>query len=67
METDVICVGPEQTAESCLALMTKKRSRHLPVIRDKHLVGIILIGDLVKSIISDREITIEHLEHFIRG
>lgn len=67
METDVICVGPEQTAETCLALMTEKRIRHLPIIRDEHLVGIISIGDLVKSIITDREITIEHLEHFIRG
>lgn len=67
MVTDVICVGPEQSTESCLALMTKKRFRHLPVIRDKHLVGIISIGDLVRSIIEDREITIDHLEHFIHG
>ena len=67
METDVICVGPEQTAEACMALMTEKRVRHLPVLRDEHLVGIISIGDLVKSIIADREFTIEQLEHFIRG
>ena len=67
METDVICVGPEQTAEACMALMTEKRVRHLPVLRDEHLVGMISIGDLVKSIIADREFTIEQLEHFIRG
>ena len=67
METDVICVGPEQTAEACMALMTEKRIRHLPVLRDEHLVGLISIGDLVKSIIADREFTIEQLEHFIRG
>ena len=67
METDVICVGPEQTVEVCMALMTEKRIRHLPVLRDEHLVGMISIGDLVKSIIADREFTIEQLEHFIRG
>jgi CBS domain-containing protein len=67
METDVICVGPEQTAEACMALMTEKRVRHLPVLRDEHLLGLISIGDLVKSIIDDREFTIEQLEHFIRG
>ncbi len=67
METDVICVGPEQNVEACMALMTEKRIRHLPVIRDEHLVGMISIGDLVKSIIADREFTIEQLEHFIRG
>jgi len=67
METDVICVGPEQTAEACMALMTEKRIRHLPVLHDEHLVGLISIGDLVKSIIADREFTIEQLEHFIRG
>jgi CBS domain-containing protein len=67
METEVICVGPEQTAEACMALMTEKRVRHLPVLRDEHIVGIISIGDLVKSIIADREFTIEQFEHFIRG
>ncbi len=67
METNVICVAPEQTADACMALMTEKRIRHLPVLRDDQLVGIISIGDLVKSIISDREFTIEQLEHFIRG
>jgi CBS domain-containing protein len=67
METDVICVGPEQNAEACIALMSEKRIRHLPVIRDEHLVGMISIGDLVKSIIADREFTIEQLDHFIRG
>jgi CBS domain-containing protein len=67
METNVLCVGLEQTAEACMALMTNKRIRHLPVLRDERLVGIISIGDLVKSIIADREFTIEQLQHFIRG
>ena len=67
MEQDVVCVGTEQTAEACMALMTEKHIRHLPVLRDEQLVGMISIGDLVKSIIADREFTIEQLEHFIRG
>lgn len=67
MEKNVICVGSEKTAEACMALMTEKRIRHLPVLRDDHLVGLVSIGDLVKSIIADREFTIEQLEHYIRG
>jgi CBS domain-containing protein len=67
METDVICVGPEKTVDACMALMTEKHIRHLPVLRDEQLVGLISIGDLVKSIIADREFTIEQLEHSIRG
>lgn len=67
MEKNVICVGPEKTAEACMALMTEKRIRHLPILRDDHLVGLVSIGDLVKSIIADREFTIEQLEHYIRG
>jgi CBS domain-containing protein len=67
METDVVYVEPEQTAEVCMALMTEKRIRHLPVLRDGRLVGIISIGDLVKSIIADREFSIDQLVHYIRS
>ena len=67
MEPNVICVGPEKTVEACMALMTEKRIRHLPVLRDDKVVGVISIGDLVKSIIADQEFTIEQLEHYIRG
>ena len=67
MEPDVICVAPEQTTDACMALMTEKRIRHLPVLRDEQVIGMISIGDLVKSLIADREFTIEQLEHFIRG
>ena len=67
METEVVCVRPEQTAEACMALMTEKRIRHLPVLQGERIVGIISIGDLLKSIIADREFTIDQLEHFIRG
>ncbi len=51
----------------CMAIMSAKRVRHLPVISDGELLGIVSIGDLVKSIISDREFVIEQLEHYIRG
>ena len=67
MERNVVCVGPDQSIEECMALMTTKRLRHLPVIEHGELLGIVSIGDLVKSIISDREFVIEQLEHYIHG
>ena len=66
MEENVICVGPELTVGACMAIMTEKHIRHLPVLRDEHLVGIISIGDLLKSIIADQEFTIDQLERFIQ-
>lgn len=65
MSTRVICTSPEQTIEQCMALMTDKRVRHLPVIEHKALVGIISIGDLVKAIIDEQQFIIEQLEHYI--
>jgi CBS domain-containing protein len=67
MERNVVCVGPDQSIEECMALMTTKRVRHLPVTENDALLGIVSIGDLVKSIISDREFVIEQLEHYICG
>jgi CBS domain-containing protein len=68
MACNVVCVKPDQTVDECMAIMTARRVRHLPVINDDHqLFGIISIGDLVKSIISDREFVIEQLEHYIGG
>ena len=67
MKSKVICVAPEQTVEACMALMTENRFRHLPVLRDEQLVGVISIGDIVKNIISDQQFTIEQMEHFIHG
>jgi len=67
MERKVVCVGPDQSIEECMALMTTKRIRHLPVTENGALLGIVSIGDLVKSIISDRELVIEQLEHYISG
>ena len=67
MKTEVICVTPGQTIEACMAIMTEKRILHLPVLRDEQLVGVISIGDLVKSVISDQQFTIDQLEHYISG
>lgn len=67
METRVICVAPEKTVEECMAIMTDKRVRQLPVLDHKRLVGLVSIGDLVKSIIADQKFTIEQLEHYIHG
>ena len=67
MTTRVIYVQPKQTVEECMAIMTDKHIRHLPVLSDDKLVGMISIGDLVKSIIAEQKFTIEQLEHFIHG
>ena len=67
MSTQVAYVEPDDTVEDCMALMTAKRTRHLPVIEESKLVGIISIGDVVKEIISDREFTIRELERYITG
>lgn len=65
MTNKLICVTPEHTIDECMALMAEKKIRHLPVLRDKKLEGIISIGDVVRSIISEREYTIQQLENYI--
>ncbi len=65
MSTRVVCTSPKRTVEECMALMTDKRVRHLPVIDHKTLVGIISIGDLVKAIIHEQQFIIEQLEQYI--
>ena len=65
METDVIYAKLDQSVEDCMAVMTSKRIRHLPVVVNDNLVGVISIGDLVKSIITSHEFTIEQLIHYI--
>jgi CBS domain-containing protein len=67
MERQVITVRPEQTVEECMAVMTDKRVRHLPVIEGGRIAGIVSIGDLVKSVIDDQKFVIDQLHHYISG
>ncbi|QCP53756.1 CBS domain-containing protein [Trinickia violacea] len=67
MTRSVRYVRLNETAQDCMALMTEHRMRHLPVIDDGKLVGMVSIGDLVKNIISEQQFTIEQLEHYITG
>jgi CBS domain-containing protein len=67
MTTQIFFARPEQTVEECMAVMTDKHIRHLPVLEGEKLIGMISIGDLVKSIIADQKFTIEQLEHFIKS
>ena len=67
MTFPVMYVRPDQTNEECMALMTDNRVRHLPVVDNGRLVGLISIGDLVKDIISEQKFIIEQLEHYIAG
>ncbi len=65
MTSEVLCVSPDQSVAKCMALMTEKRIRHIPVLTDGRLVGVISIGDVVKTIISEQQIMIDHLEDYI--
>ena len=67
MSTPIICASGEHSVEECMAVMTEKRIRHLPVLDQGELVGVVSIGDLVKSRIADQEFTIEQLVHYIHG
>lgn len=67
MTSSVVYIRLDQPIDECMALMTAKRVRHLPVIEDEKLVGLISIGDLVKSIIADQQFIIEQLERYING
>jgi CBS domain-containing protein len=67
MSEDIVSVRPDQSIEGCMALMTEKRIRHLPVLQEGRVIGILSIGDLVKFIIADRENLIEQLEGYITG
>ena len=67
MTSRPVCVGPDQTMEECLALMTDKRVRHLPVVEHDRVMGLVSIGDAVKAVISEQQFTIEQLELYICG
>ena len=65
MTTNVICVDPDWTADRCMALMTDKRIRHLPVIEGGQLIGIVSIGDIVRAVVEEQQFTIRSLERYI--
>ncbi len=67
MTEKVYVVQPSHTVEACMALMTEKRIRHLPVVEEGKLIGIISIGDVVKEIMAEQEFVIEQLENYISG
>lgn len=67
MTKQVITVDPATTVEVCMGLMTDRRIRHLPVMENDRLIGIISIGDVVKAIVSEQRYLIEHLENYIVG
>jgi CBS domain-containing protein len=67
MTSPAIFVTPRETVDKCMTIMTKCRIRHLPVVDDDKVVGIVSIGDLVKCIISEQEVAIQHLENYITG
>jgi CBS domain-containing protein len=67
MTERVVYVRPDQTVEDCMALMTNKRIRHLPVLDGNQLAGVISIGDVVKAVISEQEFMITQLENYITG
>ena len=67
MTPRVICIGPENSVEDAMALMTEKRVRHLPVVVDGRVDGVVSIGDVVRGVILEREFQIELLEKYIQG
>ncbi len=67
MSTEVVCARLNQTVEACMALMTARNVRHLPVLEHKRVVGLISIGDTVRTVIDDQKFIIEQLETYIHG
>ena len=67
MSSHVLCASPDQTVEEGMALMTEHRLRHLPVVDGGQVLGLVSIGDLVKSIISEQKFIIDQLEHYINS
>jgi len=65
MTRKVVFVGPDNTIEDCMRLVTKMRIRHLPVMENDQIIGMISIGDLIKDTISDQEFVIDQLERYI--
>lgn len=67
MTRHVLCVGPEETLERCMGIMTEKRVRHLPVMEKDRVVGVISSGDVLKAMVAEKDSLIEELEDYIIG
>ena len=67
MSAPVVTIGPDQTVDDAMRLMTSRRIRHLPVVQGRDLLGVVSIGDLVKSVIEEQRHTIEDLRSYIQG
>lgn len=67
MSSPVVTVTPEQTIDDCMRLVTERRIRHLPVVENGRVIGVVSIGDLVKTVIEDQQRTIEQLEAYIHS
>jgi CBS domain-containing protein len=67
MTSELVWVAPHRTVDECMTLMTERRVRHLPVVEDRRVIGVISIGDLVKATIDEQEFTINQLRSYIAG
>lgn len=67
MSSPVLTVHPHQSVRECMQIMTDKRVRHLPVVENQRVVGVLSIGDLVRTVVEEQQQTIEQLEQYIRG
>jgi signal-transduction protein with cAMP-binding, CBS, and nucleotidyltransferase domain len=67
MTREVVSITEDKKVDECMVLMTNRRIRHLPVVEDKQVTGMISVGDLVKSIISEQDYKIEQFERYVRG
>lgn len=65
MTADVVTVNPHQTVEQCMQIVTDHRIRHLPVVDDEEVIGVISIGDLVKAVIEDQQVQLDQLQRYI--
>ena len=67
MTAEVVTVAPDTTVPACMQLVTERRIRHLPVLADGSVVGVVSIGDLVKSVIAEQQVELEQLQRYIAG
>jgi CBS domain-containing protein len=65
MTADVVSIDPTATVDACMSLMTDKRIRHLPVVEEGRVVGVVSIGDIVRAVVEEQQFTIRSLEHYV--